>query len=65
MMLRLVLVGMVAGLGVTIPSRPVGHGWLGSAERWANALLADWDSWRPDENEGTRVSGTAHECEQM
>ena len=47
MMLRLVLVGMVAALGVTIPSRPDGRGWLGSAERWAKSVLADWDTWRP------------------
>jgi hypothetical protein len=64
MMLRLVLVGIVAGLGVTIPSQPVGHGWLGSAERWANSLLAEWDTWRPDDDEGQRIPATVHECEQ-
>jgi hypothetical protein len=66
MMLRLVLVGIVAGLGVTIPSPPVGLGWLGSAERWANSVLADWDSWRPSDSDGERehLVVSIHDCEQ-
>ena len=66
MMLRLVLVGMVAALGVTIPSRPDGHDWLGSAERWANSVLADWDTWRPGDsaNGHERIAASVHECEQ-
>ena len=47
MMLRLVLVGIVAGLGVTVPGREDGDRWLGSAERWANSVLADWDNLAP------------------
>jgi hypothetical protein len=65
MMLRLVLVGIVAGLGVTIPSRPIGTGWLGSAERWANSVLADWDTWRPSDSDGRgHLVVSVHDCEQ-
>ncbi len=64
MMLRLVLVGIVAGLGVTIPSQQVGQGWLGSADRWASSLLADWDTWRPEDSGHQRVAAIVHECEQ-
>lgn len=64
MMLRLVLVGIVAGLGVTIPSRPAGQGWFGSAGRWANSVLAELDTWKPDERGSVRVAPKEHECEQ-
>ena len=45
MMLRLVLVGMVAALGVTIPGGTNRGGWLDSTGRWANSVLVDWDTW--------------------
>ena len=48
MMLRLVLVGMVAALGVTIPGGTNRGGWLVSVERWSNSVLMDWDTWTPD-----------------
>jgi hypothetical protein len=65
MMLRLVLVGIVAGLGVTIPSRPIGTGWFGSAERWASSVLADWDTWRPSDGDGRgHLVVSVHDCEQ-
>ena len=68
MTLRLVLVGIVAALGVTIPSQPDGHDWLGRAERWANSVLADWDTWRPgdgaSEHKRERIAASGHECEQ-
>jgi hypothetical protein len=49
MISRLVLVGMVAALGVTLPSWPECEGWCQSAQEWASARLADWDTWRPRE----------------
>ncbi len=51
MMLRLVLVGMVAALGVTIPSQPGGGQWFNSAEAWATSLLAEWDTWEPTDGD--------------
>jgi hypothetical protein len=66
MMLRLVLVGMVAALGVTIPGGTNRGGWLVSAERWSNSVLVDWDTWTPDNRTGQarQVTATRHECEQ-
>jgi hypothetical protein len=51
MTLRLVLVGMVAALGVSIPSRPSSENWFDSAEAWATSMLAQWDSWEPAEDD--------------
>jgi hypothetical protein len=47
MMLRLVLVGAVAVLGVTVPSQPMCEQWFASAQTWASSVLADWDNWTP------------------
>jgi hypothetical protein len=66
MMLRLVLVGMVAALGVTIPGGTNRGGWLVSAGRWANSAVVDWDTPRPDSSasQARRFATTRHGCEQ-
>ena len=66
MMLRLVLVGMVAALGVTIPGGTNRGGWLVSAGRWANSAVVDWDTPRPDSSasQERRFATTRHGCEQ-
>src|SRR5437762_359530 len=56
MVLRLVLVGMVAALGVSVPSRPECESWFNSAREWVSAQLADWDTWRPSEADSCRVA---------
>jgi hypothetical protein len=56
MMLRLVLVGLVAALGVSLPSRRDGESWLESARIWASAQLADWDTWRPQGSDSCRLA---------
>jgi hypothetical protein len=65
MMLRLVLVGMVAALGVTVPGGTNRGGWLISAGRWSNSLLVDWDTWRPDsrDSQARPVATARHQCE--
>ena len=50
MMLRLVLVGMVAALGVSIPSQPSCEHWYDSAQAWAMSLMAEWDTWEPSDD---------------
>lgn len=51
MALRLVLVGVVASLGLTLPSREALDAWTRSGQAWMNARLAEWESRRPvDEN---------------
>jgi hypothetical protein len=52
MFLRLVLVGMVAAMGVTLPSRWGCQHWFDSAGVWASATLAEWDTWRPKDAAG-------------
>jgi hypothetical protein len=47
MALRLVLVGVVAGLGLTLPSGARLAAWRDSAQSWVNARLADWDASMP------------------
>jgi len=66
MMLRLVLVGMVAALGVSIPGKPSCEHWFDSAEAWATTLLAEWDTWEPTEGAGSTLLGMQdhQECEQ-
>jgi hypothetical protein len=66
MMLRLVLVGIVAALGVTIPGGTNRGGWLVSAGRWANSVVVDRDTWRQDSSTGQarRSATTRHGCEQ-
>jgi hypothetical protein len=44
MALRLFLVGLVAGLGVTFPTGRKLESWKDSAQCWVNARLADWDA---------------------
>ena len=60
MMLRLALVGMVAALGISIPSVPEPDRWLGSAEAWATSLLAEWDTWEPSDGDEWRVAEQGH-----
>jgi hypothetical protein len=66
MMLRLVLVGIVAALGVTIPGGTNRGGWLVSAGRWANSVVVDWDTPRPDSSasQARRFATTRHGCQQ-
>ena len=66
MMLRLVLVGMVAALGVTIPGGSNRGGWLKTAGRWANSAVADLDLWNADSSasQPRRIVATRHGCEQ-
>jgi len=40
---------MVAALGVTLPGQPKCEGWFDSAQSWASAVLADWDTWKARE----------------
>jgi hypothetical protein len=56
MILRLVLVGLVGALGVTLPSRMECEDWFESARVWASARLADWDTWRPRGAESISVA---------
>jgi hypothetical protein len=55
MFLRLVLVGMVATMGLTLPSRWGCEHWLNSAGSWASSSLAEWDTWSPND-----VGGGSH-----
>jgi hypothetical protein len=66
MTLRLVLVGMVAALGVSIPSQPSSEHWFESAEAWATSLLAEWDTWEPTNGDGTGPAGKGDQlaCEE-
>ncbi len=45
--LRIVLVGLVAGLGLSIPSRDQICALGGSARGWMSAQLAEWDGQMP------------------
>jgi hypothetical protein len=58
MVSRLLLVGMVATLGVTLPSRSECEGWFSSVQSWASAQLADWDAWQPREGDPCPVAET-------
>jgi hypothetical protein len=65
MLLRLSLVGMVAALGVTLPSQAHSDKWLESAQTWANSVFAEWDTWQPPESFRSGCffdSGDAAEC---
>jgi hypothetical protein len=67
MMLRVVLVGGVALLGLTIPSQRGCEVWFASAQSWASAVLADWDNWTPhgrgsSEFSGERVPRVCERC---
>jgi hypothetical protein len=54
MVLRLVLVGLVAGLGLSIPSRRDVEILARHAQTWLNDRLAEWDSQAPVD-EGTYI----------
>ncbi len=58
MMLRLVLVGVVAALGVSVPSQPSCEHWFESAQAWTTSLIAEWDTWEPEVEDGPRLVGT-------
>jgi hypothetical protein len=47
MLSRLVLLGLVGALGITIPTRKEAAEWLDAAQSWAIARLADWDGASP------------------
>lgn len=49
MTLRLVLVSLVAGLGISLPGWPMLEGWVASSQKWMNARLAEWDDRQSDE----------------
>lgn len=52
--LRFILVGLVAGLGLTLPSLDRISSFGRSAHTWANARMAEWDASMPSD-EGTFV----------
>ena len=66
MMLRVVLVGVVAALGVSIPSQPSCEHWYDSAQAWATSLLAEWDTWTAPDAAEPRLPGAANHmgCEE-
>lgn len=66
MMLRVALVGVVAALGVSIPSQPSCEHWYDSVQAWANSLLAEWDTWSATDAAEPRLPGTANHigCEE-
>lgn len=47
MALRLILVGAVAGLGLSLPPKVRVQAWLHSTQAWVNARLAEWDAQMP------------------
>jgi hypothetical protein len=51
MISRLVLLGMVAALGVTLPSEQECARWFDAMRVWASAELADWDTWKPKDRD--------------
>jgi hypothetical protein len=55
MVLRLVLVSIVAGLGVTPPAESEVAGWSCTVQTWLDARLAEWNVTQPSD-EGTAVS---------
>ena len=44
MMTRLVLVGMVAALGISVPTTPDIQGWMNAVHSWTAHQLANWDT---------------------
>ena len=53
---RLVLVGMVAALGITVPTRLEILGWIKAAHSWTASRLADWDSAKSSSDDGVIVA---------
>ncbi len=65
MMLRVALVGLVAALGVTVPSQTRCRLWFESAQNWGSSVLASWDNWKPRDSgrlHGPLNAGGATEC---
>jgi hypothetical protein len=58
MISRMILVGLVAVLGVSLPSRSESGGWLTSVHAWAIAQLAEWDTYTSGEDLGFIVTET-------
>jgi len=54
MTMRMVLVGLVAALGVTIPTPTQCNQWWLSIRNVGSAALADWDHWKPHEKNGVQ-----------
>jgi hypothetical protein len=52
MLSRMILVGLVAVLGVSLPSRSDSGSWLTPAHDWVIAQLADWDTYTPGKDCG-------------
>ena len=44
MLSRLVLVGMVAALGITVPTWPEIRGWMSAVHSWTACRLEEWDA---------------------
>jgi hypothetical protein len=59
MMTRLVLVGMVAGLGITVPTRPEIQGWMNALHSWTACRLEAWDSSRRSDADPVRLAAPA------
>jgi hypothetical protein len=55
MLTRLVLVGMVAALGITVPTRPEILGWIKTAHSWTASRLAEWDPCEPSQVDAIAV----------
>jgi hypothetical protein len=55
MISRLVLVGMVAALGLSIPSWSEFERGFSSFRSWTTAQLAEWDTWQPREDDSITV----------
>jgi hypothetical protein len=49
MTLRLVLVSLVAGLGISVPGWSTLEGWAAASQKWVNTRLAEMDHRRTDE----------------
>src|SRR5262245_36720329 len=63
MISRLVLVGVVAALGITVPSRPECEQWMNTVGAWANATLAGWDTWTPPDADAYCLAESPREAE--
>jgi hypothetical protein len=66
MMLRVVLVGVVAALGASIPTQPGCEHWYDSAQAWTTSLLAEWDTWTVTDEAEPRLPRTPNHlaCEE-
>ncbi len=55
---RIILVGMVAALGITLPTRPEVLGWVHAVHNWTTGLRAMMDGGRPFASEMETETGT-------